>query len=51
MKPTENFKLSKTSKRMIATITNADLRNAYKANMIHAQLCSEVKIESKKEKQ
>lgn len=51
MKPTQTFKMTKTNKRMIASIVDPVLRSNYKANMIQAQLYSEVKIESKKDKQ
>jgi hypothetical protein len=43
MKPNQNFKLSKTVKRMLCSITNKELRDTFRQNMIQAQLCSEVK--------
>ena len=46
MKPGKTFNLSKQTKRFMATITNAEQRNAYKRAMIDAQLCSEVVIKS-----
>jgi hypothetical protein len=53
MKPGKTFKLSKTSKRMIALMkgSTADQRNQFKRMMIDAQLCSEVIIKpAKKER-
>ena len=44
MKPSKTFKLSKTSKRRMATIVNAEERNGYKNMMIQAQLASEVVV-------
>jgi hypothetical protein len=41
MKPTQNFRLSSTTKYLLSTITDAAARNAFKANMIQAQLASE----------
>lgn len=41
MKPTHNFKLTKRTKTILATIINDADRNAFKANMIQAQLASE----------
>jgi hypothetical protein len=48
MKPGKTFKLSKTSKRMIALMkgATADQRNQFKRMMIDAQLCSEVVIKT-----
>ena len=43
LKPTQNFVMSKQTKRILATILDADSRNAFKANMIQAQLQSEIK--------
>ena len=43
MKPNDNFKLTKQSKRLMATIVNKDSRDAFKSNMIQAQLQSEIK--------
>jgi hypothetical protein len=42
--PTKNFRLSKTTKRMMCSIVNPEQRNAYKRAMIQAQLASEVVI-------
>lgn len=38
MKPTANFKLSKTSKRFLATITNSQQKGMLKAGLIQAEL-------------
>ena len=48
MKPGKTFKLSKTSKRMIALMkgATADQRNQFKRMMIDAQLCSEIVVKS-----
>jgi len=48
MKPGKTFKLSKTSKRMIALMkgATADQRNQFKRMMIDAQLCSEIVIKT-----
>ena len=43
MKPTANFKMAKQTKRLLATIVDKTTRDLYKANMIQAQLQSEVK--------
>ena len=43
MKPTSNFKMSSTTKYLLSTITDPEARNAFKANMIQAQLASEIK--------
>jgi hypothetical protein len=52
MKPGKTFKLSKTTKRMIALMkgSTADQRNQFKHMMIDAQLCAAVqpKRESRK---
>jgi hypothetical protein len=50
MKPGKTFKLSKTTKRMIALMkgATAEQRNQYKNMMIDAQLCSEVVIKPEK---
>lgn len=44
MTPGKTFKLSKSTKRMMATIVGAEARNHYKRLMIEAQLCSEVVV-------
>jgi hypothetical protein len=41
LKPTSTFKLSKTTKRMMCFISDKALRNAFKRNMIQAQLAAE----------
>lgn len=38
MKPTKTFRLAKTTKRILATITDPIARNEYKQAMIQAQL-------------
>lgn len=43
MKPNDNFKLTQQSKRLMATIVDKNARDAFKSNMIQAQLQSEVK--------
>ena len=48
MKPTKTFKLSKTTKRMMATITSAAARNDFKRAMIEAQLLSQVVVKREK---
>ncbi len=47
-KPTQNFKLSKTAKRMMATIVDAHARGHFKRMMIDAQLEAEKRPVSKK---
>ena len=46
MKPGKTFKLSKQTKRFMASFVNAEDRNHYKRMMIDAQLCSEVVVRS-----
>ena len=47
MKPGKTFRLSKTTKRMLALMGGpAEGRNQYKRMMIDAQLCSEVVIKT-----
>lgn len=48
MKPTKTFRLSKTTKRMMATITNATDRGDFKRAMIEAQLCAAVVFKKEK---
>ena len=50
MKPSANFKMSSVTKYLLSTITDANARNAFKSNMIQAQLCSEVKPPAKDKK-
>lgn len=47
MKPGPNFKLSKTTKRMMCFIKDVQSRNQFKRMMIQAQLAAEQKISSK----
>ena len=42
LKPTSNFKLSKQTKRFMATYTNAEARNSFKRDMIQAELYSQI---------
>ena len=44
MKPGKTFNLSKQTKRFMATITNAEDRNAYKRAMIQAELAAAVVV-------
>jgi len=47
LKPGKTFKLSKTTKRMMALMGgSSENRNQYKRMMIDAQLCSEVVIKA-----
>jgi len=48
LKPGKSFKLSKTTKRMIALMkgSTAEQRNQYKHMMIDAQLCSEIVVKA-----
>jgi len=48
MKPGKTFKMSKTTKRMIALMkkSTAEQRNQFKRMMIDAQLCSEVVVKA-----
>jgi hypothetical protein len=49
MKPSKTFKLSKTTKRMMALMGgSAESRNQYKRMMIQAQLASGVVIKREK---
>jgi len=43
MKPTKNFKMSSTTKTLLASIADKDVYNLFKANMVQAQLASEIK--------
>ena len=47
IKPSKVFKLSKTTKRCMASIVDPVARNAYKNAMIQAQLASEIVIKHK----
>lgn len=44
MKPGKTFKLSKTTKRRMCSMVNAEERNAYKRMMIQAELAASVVI-------
>ena len=44
MKPGKTFKLSKSTKRMMCSIVDAEKRNAYKRMMIQAELAAGVVI-------
>lgn len=46
MKPGKAFKLSKQTKRFMATFVKAEDRNHFKRMMIDAQLCSEIVVKS-----
>jgi hypothetical protein len=48
MKPGKTFKLSKTTKRMMCSITNTEDRNQFKRMMIQAELAAA--IQPKREK-
>jgi len=48
LKPDSNFRLSKTVKRMLTRIVDTDLRNAFRRNMIQAQLAAEQADKSSK---
>jgi len=50
MKPSKTFKLSKTTKRRMATIVDANQRNAYKNMMIQAELAAGTVPRSTKDK-
>ena len=51
VKTNGTFKLSKTTKRMMATLVNAEDRNQYKRMMIDAELCSAVQPKREKRPQ
>jgi len=42
IKPNKTFKLSKTTKRRMATMVNAEERNSYKNMMIQAELAAAI---------
>lgn len=48
MKPGKTFNLSKTTKRMMATITSAEARNEFKRIMIQGQLAAAVVVKREK---
>lgn len=50
MKPSKTFKLSKTTKRRMATIVDAVSRHEYKNAMIQAELSAGVVVKSSKER-
>lgn len=43
MRPNDRFNMNKTTKRMLAAITDKDARDSFRQNMIQAQLQSEQK--------
>ena len=51
MKLDKNFKLSKQTKRILATIVDPIKRSEYKNSMIAAQLAGSVPFKSKKSKE
>jgi len=51
MKPGKTFKLSKTTKRRMATIVDPVARHAYKNSMIQAELAQAVVPRSNKDKE
>ena len=50
MKPTQNFKMKKSFKRLLATIADNSQRHAVKACLIQAQLQSEIVPPTKERK-
>ena len=50
MLPTKTFKLSKTTKRRMATMVTATERNDYRRAMIQAELAASVSTKSSKDK-
>ena len=46
MKATSSFKLSKTSKRIMATHTDTDRRANYKNMMINAEVAAAVRVKT-----
>ena len=48
LKPGKTFKLSKQTKRFMATFTKAEDRNHFKRMMIDAQLASEIVVKTPK---
>lgn len=51
MKPTASFKLSKSTKRSLATIIDPIQRSAFKRAMIDAELTSRIQIKPSKRKE
>jgi hypothetical protein len=49
--PTKNFKMPKTQKRIMASITSDETRNLYKNIMVQAILTGEIVPENKKERE
>jgi len=43
VKPTKNYRMSKTAKRMLATIVDVHARGAMKATVISAELAAQVR--------
>ena len=50
IKPTANFKLSKQSKRFMATYTDSAARNSFKNDMIQAELHSQLQPSRREKK-
>ena len=50
LKPTKNFRMKSATKYLLSTMVDVESRNAFKANMIQAQLASEQKPVSSKSK-
>lgn len=48
MKPSATFKLSKQSKRLMCSFTNAHERGAFKRAMIQAELAAAIRPKEKK---
>jgi hypothetical protein len=46
----KNFRLSKQTKRFLATIVNVNKRNEYKKSMIEAEIAGSIIVKSKKTK-
>lgn len=51
LNPGKTFVLSKTTKRMMTSITDKERRLEFKRAMIQAQLASEIKVSSKEHKE
>jgi len=50
LKPNKTFKLSKQTKRFMATFVSAEARNAYKRAMIDAELAGAIQPKREKRK-
>jgi hypothetical protein len=51
LKPTQNFKLSKQTKRFMATYTDPVARNSFKRDMIQAELASQQQAPRREKRQ